>query len=206
MSGITMIQGAIAKDLNAYEGTMWFTSGYLIALSSLAPLSGRLAGIFSPRSLVVPISVSVALGTALCAAAPTFAVFVLGRVVTGVGGAGVMSLAIILVLDLADKRRRGLVMGMVNAGFSVGVSIGGVVFGALLSLTGWRLLFAIQCPLTILSGIGLYFSIPHRQPTDKDLSKSTSQKLRDLDYLGAALLVSGEPNPPGCLRNIYIPR
>jgi hypothetical protein len=137
MSGITMIQGAIAADLDAYDDTMWFTSGYLITMSSLAPLSGRLAAIFSPRSLVLPIAVSVALGSVLCACAGSFAVFVLGRVVTGVGGAGVMALAIILVLDLTDKTRRGLVMGMVNAGFTVGVSIGGVAYGALLNATGW---------------------------------------------------------------------
>lgn len=137
MSGITMIQGAIAADLDAYDDTMWFTSGYLITMSSLAPLSGRLAAIFSPRSLVLPIAISVALGSVLCACARSFAVFVLGRVVTGIGGAGVMALAIILVLDLTNKTRRGLVMGMVNAGFTIGVSIGGVAYGALLTATGW---------------------------------------------------------------------
>lgn len=137
MSGITMIQGSIAKDLDAYEGTMWFTSGYLIALSSLSPLTGKFAAIFSPRRIVLPIALLVAIGCALSALSDSFALFVLGRVVMGTGGAGVLTLAIILVLDLTDKRRRGLVLGVVNAGFSLGVSLGGIVYGALLPIVGW---------------------------------------------------------------------
>lgn len=137
MSGIVMVQGSIAHDLDAYEGTMWFTSGYLITMSSLAPLTGKFAAIFSPRSLIPPIALLIAVGSALSALAASFEVFVLGRVVMGAGGAGVLTLAIILVLDLTDKRRRGLVMGMVNASFSIGVSLGGIVYGALFPLVGW---------------------------------------------------------------------
>lgn len=132
-----MIQGSIAEDLDAYEGTMWFTSGYLITMSSLAPLFGKFAAVFSPRSLILPIAVFVAIGSIISAHAASFEAFVLGRVIMGMGGAGVLTLAIILVLDLTGKRRRGLALGCVNAGFSLGVSIGGVVYGALLPVVGW---------------------------------------------------------------------
>lgn len=137
MSGITMIQGSIAEDLDAYEATMWFTSGYLITMSSLAPLVGKLAAVFSPRGLVVPAAGLLAVGSALSASAPALGPFVLGRVVAGAGGAGVFTLAIILILDLTDKKSRGLVLGLVNASFSMGVSLGGVVYGALLPVVGW---------------------------------------------------------------------
>lgn len=137
MSGITVIQGSIAADLDAYEGTLWFTSGYLITMSSLAPLMGKFAAIFSPRRLILPVTFFVALGSVLCARADSFEAFVLGRIVMGVGGAGIMTLSIILVLDLTSEKRRGLVLGIVNAAISISVALGGVVYGSLLSVIGW---------------------------------------------------------------------
>ena len=150
MSGITVIQGSIAADLDAYEGTLWFTSGYLITMSSLAPLMGKFAAIFSPRRLILPISFFIATGGLISAHARSFESFVLGRVVMGIGGAGVMTLAVILVLDLTGEKRRGLVLGLVNAGISVSVSLGGIVYGALLSVVGWvsaiiKVLDSVSC-------------------------------------------------------------
>lgn len=54
-----MAQSTIAAELGAYERAIWFTSSYLIALSSCAPLAGRLAAIFSPRVMVIASSMSV---------------------------------------------------------------------------------------------------------------------------------------------------
>lgn len=132
-----MIQGQIAEDLDAYEKAMWFTTAFFIPTSSLAPIAGRLAAIFSPRSLVMPFCMLIAVGAFITAWAQSFEVFILGRAVSGAGGAGVLTLSIILVLDLTSKRRRGLFIGLVNSGFTIGISVGAVVYGAALPVIGW---------------------------------------------------------------------
>jgi MFS family permease len=137
MSGMTMAQSVIAEELEAYENAMWFTSSYLITTSSLSPIAGRLATIFSPRTLVLPVAVFFALGGLITSQAHSFGVFILGRVFTGLGGAGIMTLSVVLVLELTSKRRRGLFIGLVNAGFTIGLSVGAVVFGAVLPAVGW---------------------------------------------------------------------
>ena len=134
---MTMIQGKIAEDLKAYENAMWFTSAFLIPMSSLAPVTGRLATIFPPRSLVLPVAGFMGIGSLVCSQASTFGVFIAGRVIAGLGGAGVLTLAIIVVLELSSKRTRGICVGLINAGFTLGVSFGAVVFGALLPSIGW---------------------------------------------------------------------
>jgi MFS family permease len=48
-----------------------------------------------------------------------------------------MTISFILVLELSGKKRRGLFLGLVNAGFTTGVALGAVVAGALLPVTGW---------------------------------------------------------------------
>jgi len=136
-SGMTMTQSTIAADLDAYEGAMWFTSAFLITMASMAPLVGRLAMIFSPGLMTLASSFFFAVGALVTSQAQSFAVFIFGRVLVGVGGAGVMTLSMILVLQLTSKRRRGLFIGLVNAGFTIGLSTGAVVFGALLPTLGW---------------------------------------------------------------------
>jgi MFS family permease len=149
MSGMTMAQSTIAAELDAYEHAMWFTSSYLIAMSSFGPLAGRLAAIFSPRTIILFTSVFFVAGAMLSAAAQSLPVFLLGRVVTGLGGAGIFTTAMILVLELTSRRRRGLFVGLVNTGFTTGVSLGAVVFGELVPVTGWVSLcfYSIACLL-----------------------------------------------------------
>ncbi|KAJ2978904.1 hypothetical protein NUW58_g7348 [Xylaria curta] len=169
MSGITMAQSNIAADLDAYENAMWFTTSFLVALSSTSPLMGKLATIFSPRSMLLVSSVLFAIGSLITSQARSFAVFILGRVIAGLGAGGIMILAFILVLELTTKRNRGLFIGITNAGFTTGVSLGAVVFGGLIGTIGWRPLFWAQTP-----------------PKDKDVSIRT--KLKQLDYIGAFFL------------------
>jgi MFS family permease len=137
MSGMTMIQGQIAEELDAHAQATWFTTAYLIPLSSLAPVAGRLATIFSPRSLVLPIALFFSIGSLLTSRATTFGTLAAGRAVAGLGGAGVLSLCIIFTLELTSKKRRGLFIGLVNSGFTTGVATGAVVYGALLPVLGW---------------------------------------------------------------------
>jgi predicted MFS family arabinose efflux permease len=77
------------------------------------------------------------LGTVITALAPTFAGFLVGRAITGIGAGGIVACTIIIVLDLASDKTRGLYLGLVNTGFTAGVSLGAVVAGALVATTGW---------------------------------------------------------------------
>ncbi|ROW00847.1 hypothetical protein VMCG_06554 [Cytospora schulzeri] len=192
MSGMTMVQSAIAEELEAYELVMWFTSAYLITVASGAPLAGRLATIFPPGTMILYSGFFFAIGAIVTSQAHSFAVFILGRVLIGVGGSGIMTLSLILVLQLTSRKRRGLFIGLVNMGFTVGVSAGAVVFGALLPVMGWRALFYTQAPLGILAGVGVYFSIPTFAAAEPSPSgdKTTLQKLKTIDYAGAVLLTS----------------
>lgn len=132
-----MIQGQIAEDIDAHAQAIWFTTAYLIPLSSLAPVAGRLATIFSPRTLVLPIAISFTIGSLVTSRATSFWPLAAGRAIAGLGGAGVLSLCIIFTLELTSKKRRGLFIGLVNSGFTSGVASGAVVYGALLPLVGW---------------------------------------------------------------------
>ncbi|KAI5462711.1 major facilitator superfamily domain-containing protein [Mariannaea sp. PMI_226] len=189
MSGMTLIQGTIAAELHAYDNNaMWFSSAFLIPMSSLAPIAGRLATIFPPRLLILYVAGLMAVGSALCATASTFAGFLAGRVISGLGGAGVLTLAVIFGLELTTEKTRGLVMGGINAGFTVGVSFGAIVFGGLMPIIGWRPLFWIQVPFAIATGLGVHLSVPSTVESGIGQKDSVKERLGRIDYLGASLL------------------
>ncbi|KAL8305623.1 hypothetical protein RB597_003616 [Gaeumannomyces tritici] len=190
MSGMTMTQSAVAADLDAYEGAMWFTSSYLIATSSLAPIVGKLATIFSPASLVAASALFFAVGAVATSQATTFGTFIAARCLVGAGGAGIMTLALVLIIQYVSKKRSGLFIGLVNAGFTVGLSTGAIVYGALLEAVGWRALFYLQTPLALLGGIGVWFSLPRVEKGKNAIvdERTTWQKLAGIDYAGAATL------------------
>lgn len=137
ISILTTTQSSIAADLDAFEKASWLTSSYLIAMSSMAPLMGRLSQVFSPRLCMFCSTIIICIGTTITATAVSFDTFVVGRVCTGVGGGGIFIVASILVVQMTSPRRRGLYMGLVNSGMTVGVSLGAVIAGALEPKIGW---------------------------------------------------------------------
>ena len=134
---LTTTQSAVAADLDAFSEASWLTSSYLIAMSSISPLYGRLSQIFSPRMCICVATVISATGGIVTSLAGTLIQFVLGRAVVGAGAAGVMTVATILILEATTEKRRGLFIGCLNAGFTIGVALGAVVAGELQPIIGW---------------------------------------------------------------------
>jgi MFS family permease len=156
MSILTTTQSAIAADMDSYAKVSWLTSSYLvslagtyqylllicppfpqIAMSSCVPLAGRGSQIFPPRNCVFAGGIIISCGAIVTALAPNFPVFILGRVLTGIGAACIFPVSIVFVLELTSKKRRGLFIGLVNSGFTSGVALGAVVAGALAPWLGW---------------------------------------------------------------------
>lgn len=106
-------------------------------MSSIAPLAGKLSQIFPPRNLVLASSILFGTGGLVTSQARTFSTFLIGRALSGVGGAGILTISIILVLELTSKRQRGVFIGLVNAGYTTGVALGAVIAGSLLERVGW---------------------------------------------------------------------
>ena len=202
ISLLTTTQSDIAGDLDAFEKTSWFTSAYLIAMSALGPLNGKLASVFGPRICIFASTVVLALGSLWTGWARSFEAFIAGRVVTGVGASGIFTVAIIITLELSGSKRRGLAIGLLNMGYTIGVAVGATAAGAMLPVLGWRWLFWMQAPVSLLGGFTLLLAIPRtfhagtqspgHEPTNTNTSttKSTLHRLARLDYLGALTLTT----------------
>ncbi|GFF44313.1 hypothetical protein IFM58399_07244 [Aspergillus lentulus] len=191
ISMLTTAQSDIAEDFDAFSETTWFSSAYLIAMSSVAPLAGRLCQIFTARNYTLFSVAILAVGLFVTAASPSLPVFLFGRALSGCGSAGVMVTSFIFILDLASKKRRGLFIGLLNVGVTTGISCGALLAGLLTPVFGWRLIFWVQAPASLILGLILFRAVPSPKNTSMSLQGSSPwQSLAKVDYAGALTLAT----------------
>lgn len=185
---MTTIQSPIAQEFDASTEVIWFNSAFLIAVTSMTPISGKLCQIFTPRVFLLASITIQSLGTLLTSQARSTRVFLLGRTVCGIGSAAITPVAFILVATLAPPKRRGIFFGLVNTGYTTGIACGAIVAGALEPLLGWRAVFWLQIPVTLTPAIVAFLVIPKERKDGAEVS--LAQRLARMDYFGVFTLAT----------------
>src|SRR5215217_836388 len=89
----------IGRELGHVHALPWLITAYLIASTAVTPLYGKISDIRGRRStLIVAILIYMA-GSLISALATDIVVLILGRVVHGLGGGGLTSLAMVVLGD-----------------------------------------------------------------------------------------------------------
>src|SRR3954471_24391472 len=97
----------IGGDLGEVQGLPWLVTIYLLPATAGMPLYGKIADI-KGRQFALRIAIAAHMaGSLICALAPSIAVLILGRAVQGIGGAGLSSVAVIVLGDVAAPKERG---------------------------------------------------------------------------------------------------
>jgi predicted MFS family arabinose efflux permease len=100
-----------------------------------------------------------------------------------------------VLIQYAPARNKGFAQGALNTGYTTGVAAGAILAGLIQPALGWRAIFWLQLPLTIISGTTLLFAIPQSlkglQPASSQIDKTPAlTKVLQIDYIGAILLIS----------------
>lgn len=145
---------ALMADFSVDTATVqWITTGYLLVLSLVVPLSAFLKRRFRSRSLFLAALLLFVAGTVACALAPDFSVLLAGRVVQGIGTGIALPLMFNIVIEQAPLSHLGMMMGVATlitaTAPAVGPSVGGLVIGSF----GWRAVFAVLLPFLAVAGV-----------------------------------------------------
>lgn len=122
------IQPAIIHDLGQIELLPWVGTGFALGTMVVLPLS-KAYGIFSIRSLYLANILLFEVGSALCGAAPNMNAMILGRVIAGVGGAGMYAGTLMYVAVCTSMKERAAYMAGSTVVWGVGTVLGPVVCG-----------------------------------------------------------------------------
>ena len=155
---------AIARSLGNVERVVWVVVSYLVANTIAAPVYGRLADIYGRRTLMQVALLTYMAGSIGCASAPSMTVLTLFRCLQGLGGGGLMTLSQALIGESVPMRDRGHFQGHLATMIVLGSTIGPVAGGFLTEWFGWRSIFLVTLPLTVLA-MFLVHRLPQRPGT-----------------------------------------
>ena len=145
----------------------WLTSGYLLVVAIIMPLSSYLQRRFTARSLFFAAVAAVAAGSVIALAAPTFPVLLAGRLLQGVGTGIITPLMFTIILTQAPRTKFGALMGVGGLTLGVAPAVGPIVGGVIGEVASWRVVFAITLPLILASFVVGARSIQQARPTEK---------------------------------------
>ena len=145
----------------------WITTGYLLILAIIIPASSYLKRRFTTKSLFAAAMTFFIIGTVLSAVTPVFSLLLLGRLIQGVGTGVALPLMFNIVLEQVPKKQLGLMMGVASLITAMAPAIGPSIGGMIVTLFGWRMIFAVLLPfLAVAFVMGLY-SIRQISPIEK---------------------------------------
>lgn len=157
-------------------------TAYLLAITSLLPIFGRLADMLGRKNIYLLGFVVFTLGSALCGISNGIWMLVATRVVQAVGAAMLMANGAAIVVSTFPVQERGRALGMTGTVVALGSMTGPALGGLLIGLAGWRSIFYINLPI----GIFAYLVARSILPSDRLEGEKES-----FDFGGAVLFALG---------------
>ncbi|MGP4026546.1 MFS transporter [Actinomadura sp. 3N407] len=169
----------IVSDLGGLNHLAWIVTAYLLAATASTPLWGKLGDQYGRKRLFQTSIVIFLVGSALCGLARDMTELIVFRALQGLGGGGLMVLAVAIVGDVVPPRERGRYQGLFGAVFGVASVCGPLLGGWFVDNLSWHWVFYINVPIGILALLVIAAVLP-----------STGERERHrIDYLGTVLIV-----------------
>ncbi len=162
--------------LTDLDTASWIVTAYLISYTVAMPLAGRLSDVYGRVRMFQAALVVFAIGSALVAVAPDFNWIVPARVIQAVGGGATVPIGLAMAVAVVSPEKRGIAIGLVAAAAEAGSVIGPLYGGAIIEWIGWRWIFWLDVPQSLILIALLAILANRANPAAK------------MDYFGALML------------------
>ena len=150
VAALPQVMVDLKLSLTELDKASWIITAYLISYTVAMPLAGRLSDVHGRVRMFQAALVVFAVGSALVAAAPNFAWMVPARVLQAIGGGATVPISLAMAVAVASPGRRGIAIGIVAAAAEAGSVIGPLYGGAIIDWIGWRWIFWLDVPQSLI--------------------------------------------------------
>jgi EmrB/QacA subfamily drug resistance transporter len=171
----------IVGDFGGLQHLSWVITAYLLTSTASVPLYGKLSDMYGRKPLFQFAIAVFLVGSFLSGASQSMLQLVLFRGVQGLGGGGIMAMAMAIIGDIVSPRERGRYQGYTGAVFAFSSVAGPLLGGVFTDQLSWRWVFYINLPLGILALV----------VTSAVLKLPFRRRDHPIDYLGSMLMVGG---------------
>ncbi|MEO0493074.1 MAG: MFS transporter [Actinomycetota bacterium] len=181
---VTTMLRPIVNDLglvlpDGLDEAAWVVNAYLIAFVAAMPIAGRLSDVYGRRQVFVAAYALFLVGTILIPMSSTLGPFLVGRVLTALGGGAMVPVALAVVGDVYPEHKRARALGALAAIETLGW-VWGPLYGAMLvRFFDWRMQFWLNIPLTLVGVAWVWWALAGHHRPDPG---------RRVDWVGAGLL------------------
>lgn len=188
----------LSSHFDALAQLPWVVNAFFLAQATSTLTFGQLYTISPPKLTFLSTILIFEIGSALSAAAPTFALLVFGRAISGFGAGGFVVGMHTIVGQVVRLEDRSLHYASLGAVFTSASLCGPALGGAFTDRLTWRWCFWINLPIGAIGATAVYFALPSypvRLPLSLRLEGTPQQsnwqswlsRLRAVDWIGNVL-------------------
>jgi EmrB/QacA subfamily drug resistance transporter len=170
----------ITSELGGLDKLSWVVTAYLLSATASTPLWGKISDLYGRRLLFQVAIVTFVAGSLLAGFSQSIDQLIAFRAVQGLGGGGLMALAMATIGDVIPPRERGRYQGYFAAVFGTSSVLGPVLGGWFADGPVWEWIFFVNVPLGLVALV----------VTSAALKMPHVRRDHRIDYLGATVVVA----------------
>ena len=154
---------SVVKDIGGLDYYAWNTTLFVVASILGAALATHLLQSLGPKGAYLVAAIVFALGTLVCALAPSMTVLLIGRFVQGLGGGFLYTLTYALIRIVFAERLWARAIGLEAAMWGVATLAGPAIGGMFAEFDAWRAAFWLLLAITGLFAAIALVILPRQQ-------------------------------------------
>jgi MFS family permease len=163
------------------DDAAWIVNAYLIAYIAVMPIAGRLSDVIGRRATFLGAYALFLAGSILIPLTSSLGPFLVGRVLTALGGGAMVPVALAVIGDVYSERGRARALGTLGAIDTFGWVWGPMYGAVLVRFLSWQWQFWLNIPLAIVGMVAVWWAL-----ADHDRPARGSR----VDWVGAGLLTA----------------
>jgi DHA2 family multidrug resistance protein-like MFS transporter len=178
---ITALPTLSAKLSATTDQLQWMSAAYTLSLAGFMLPAGVLGDRLGRKLMLIIGLITFGISSVVASQVTTAGGLIMMRVIMGASGAIILPLSLSIMPSMFAEDERQKAIGLVGAGSFIGLPLGPLLAGWLLTHYDWGSIFLINAPVVVIAVIGVWRFVP----------ESKDPRPRRLDWLGALLEVVG---------------